>query len=60
MGTEFAGRQTQYEMFYSAAQHVIDSRVFSAFDWDYGCSLVNRCLESYGLESDSMAIGEHT
>jgi 4-hydroxyphenylacetate 3-monooxygenase len=60
VGTEFAGRQTQYEMFYSAAQHVIDSRVFNTFDWDYGCSLVNRCLESYGLESDSMAIGEHS
>ena len=28
VGTEFAGRQLQYEMFYSAAQHVADLHVF--------------------------------
>ena len=34
VGTEFAGRQVQYEMFYSAAQHVVDRQAFRAYDWD--------------------------
>ena len=34
VGTEFAGRQLQYEMFYSAAQHVADLHVFRSFDWE--------------------------
>ncbi len=45
VGTEFAGRQLQYEMFYSAAQHVADARIFHSYDWDIGRELVERCLE---------------
>jgi aromatic ring hydroxylase len=45
VGTEFAGRQLQYEMFYSAAQHVADARIFHSYDWDIGRKLVERCLE---------------
>lgn len=45
VGTEFAGRQLQYEMFYSAAQHVSDARIFHSYDWDRGMALVDRCLE---------------
>lgn len=44
VGTEFAGRQLQYEMFYSAAQHVSDARVFHAYDWDAGRELVDGLL----------------
>lgn len=42
VGTEFAGRQLQYEMFYSAAQHVADLHVFRSFDWDVGRRHVRR------------------
>ena len=34
VGTEFGGRQLQYEMFYSAAQHIADLHVFRAYDWE--------------------------
>jgi 4-hydroxyphenylacetate 3-monooxygenase len=45
VGTEFAGRQLQYEMFYSAAQHVADRQVFRSFDWSVGRRLVRRALD---------------
>jgi 4-hydroxyphenylacetate 3-monooxygenase len=44
VGTEFAGRQLQYEMFYSAAQHISDARIFHSYDWDAGRELVDQCL----------------
>jgi 4-hydroxyphenylacetate 3-monooxygenase len=44
-GTEFAGRQLQYEMFYSAAQHIADLHVFRTFDWDRGRQHVRRAFE---------------
>ena len=50
VGTEFAGRQLQYEMFYSAAQHVVDVRVFHSFDWSEGLGLVEKALAEYDLE----------
>jgi 4-hydroxyphenylacetate 3-monooxygenase len=47
VGTEFAGRQLQYEMFYSAAQPVVNARVFRAYDWEAARALVDRCLGEY-------------
>jgi 4-hydroxyphenylacetate 3-monooxygenase len=44
VGTEFAGRQLQYEMFFSAAQHVADLNVYRAFDWEPGRRHVRRAL----------------
>lgn len=44
IGTEFAGRQLQYEMFYSAAQHICDARVFNSYDWKGARELVDQCL----------------
>lgn len=46
VGTEFAGRQLQYEMFYSAAQHISDARIFKHFDWQTGLEMVEECLQS--------------
>ena len=34
VGTEFGGRQLQYEMFYSASQPVVNRRMFRSYDWD--------------------------
>lgn len=48
VGTEFGGRQLQYEMFYSTAQHIADLRVFRAYDWETGRAHVRRSLE--GIE----------
>jgi 4-hydroxyphenylacetate 3-monooxygenase len=47
VGTEFAGRQLQYEMFYSAAQPIVNTRMFRAYDWDHARALVDRCLGEY-------------
>lgn len=47
VGTEFAGRQLQYEMFFSAAQHIVDRQVYRAFDWDAGRAHVGRFLDEY-------------
>jgi 4-hydroxyphenylacetate 3-monooxygenase len=44
VGTEFAGRQLQYEMFYSASQPVVNRRMFKSYDWQAAKALVDRCL----------------
>jgi 4-hydroxyphenylacetate 3-monooxygenase len=47
VGTEFAGRQLQYEMFYSAAQPVVNTRMFRSYDWERAKAAVERCLGEY-------------
>jgi 4-hydroxyphenylacetate 3-monooxygenase len=47
VGTEYGGRQLQYEMFYSAAQPVVNRRVFGAYDWASAEALVDRLLAEY-------------
>ncbi|HSF07217.1 MAG TPA: 4-hydroxyphenylacetate 3-hydroxylase N-terminal domain-containing protein [Methylomirabilota bacterium] len=44
VGTEFAGRQLQYEMFYSASQPVVNRRMFRSYDWQAAKAMVDRCL----------------
>lgn len=44
VGSEFGGRQLQFEMFSTAAQHVADRNAFRAFDWDRGRAHVRRLL----------------
>jgi 4-hydroxyphenylacetate 3-monooxygenase len=47
VGTEFGGRQLQYEMFYSAAQPVVNTRMFRSYDWVRARAAVDRCLGEY-------------
>ena len=47
VGTEFGGRQLQYEMFYSAAQPVVNTRMFRSYDWAVARAFVDRCLGEY-------------
>ena len=47
VGTEFGGRQLQYEMFYSAAQPVVNTRMFRSYDWPAAKAMVDRCLAEY-------------
>jgi len=44
-GSEFAGRQLQFEMFSTSAQHIADRQVFRSFDWETGRAHVRRLLE---------------
>jgi 4-hydroxyphenylacetate 3-monooxygenase len=47
VGSEFGGRQLQYEMFYSAAQPVVNTRMFRSYDWARARAIVDRCLGEY-------------
>jgi 4-hydroxyphenylacetate 3-monooxygenase len=47
IGTEYGGRQLQYEMFYSAAQPVVNRRMFRAYDWAAARAMVDRLLSEY-------------
>jgi 4-hydroxyphenylacetate 3-monooxygenase len=47
IGTEYGGRQLQYEMFYSAAQPVVNRRMFRSYDWGAARAMVDRLLSEY-------------
>src|SRR5271165_3384425 len=52
VGSEFASRHTQYEMFYAGATFVTKGHSFRTFDWDRCTQLVDRMLDSYSLEDE--------
>ena len=47
IGTEYGGRQLQYEMFYSAAQPVVNRRLYRAYDWRAAKGTVDRLMGEY-------------
>jgi 4-hydroxyphenylacetate 3-monooxygenase len=50
IGSEFASRHTQYEMFYAGATFVTKGHSFRTYDWSQGSDLLNRMLASYDLD----------
>ena len=52
VGSEFASRHTQYEMFYAGATFVTKGHSFRTFDWDRCTGLVDQMLDSYSLENE--------
>ena len=52
VGSEFASRHTQYEMFYSGAAFVTKGHSNRTYDWDRATGMVNRLLASYDLEDE--------
>ena len=50
IGSEFAGRHTQYEMFYAGAQFVTRAHAFRTYDWDRAAALVDSVLDRYSLD----------
>lgn len=50
IGSEFASRHTQYEMFYAGAGFVTRGHSFRTYDWSAATSLVEQVLGSYQLE----------
>ncbi len=44
IGSEFAGRHHQYEMFYAGDPAVVQMRAFGTYGWDAAGDLVDRCL----------------
>ena len=51
LGSEFASRHVQYEMFYAGEPASIQGREFRSFDWMSAEALVDRCLASYDVAS---------
>ena len=45
IGSEFASRHFQYEMFYAGSGSVVQGRLYRNYDWEWARSMVLRCLE---------------
>lgn len=52
VGSEFASRHTQYEMFYAGAGFVTSGHSFRTYDWDCSTALVDRLLDGYNLTEE--------
>lgn len=52
IGSEFASRHTQYEMFYGGAGAVVDANVYRLFDWDRPAALVDDALALMGTPAE--------
>lgn len=50
VGSEFASRHTQYEMFYAGAGFVTRGHSFRTYDWESATGMVERLLASYHLD----------
>ncbi|MFG1357693.1 4-hydroxyphenylacetate 3-hydroxylase family protein [Xanthobacter pseudotagetidis] len=55
VGSEFASRHTQYEMFYAGAGFVVKGHSFRTYDWDGAGALLDRMLGSYSLADEVKA-----
>ncbi|WP_454630655.1 4-hydroxyphenylacetate 3-hydroxylase family protein [Bradyrhizobium cenepequi] len=49
VGSEFASRHLQYEMFYAGAQFVTRGHSYRTYDWDRASSLADRLASNYRL-----------
>lgn len=52
VGSEFASRHTQYEMFYAGASFVVKNHSFRTYDWAAAGALLDRMLGSYQLSDE--------
>ena len=53
IGSEFAGRHTQYEMFYAGAQFVTRGHSLRTYDWDKAAELISTITDRYDLTNGS-------
>lgn len=56
VGSEFASRHSQYEMFFAGATFVTKAHAFRTFDWKDAGALLDKMLASYDL-ADELAPG---
>ena len=49
IGSEFASRHTQYEMFYAGARFVTTAHSYRTYDWAAARGMVDDLLSTYGL-----------
>ncbi|MER5185459.1 4-hydroxyphenylacetate 3-hydroxylase N-terminal domain-containing protein [Streptomyces sp. NPDC002896] len=55
VGSEFASRHQQYEMFYAGAPFLVRSRMSQMYDFERATALVDRALAGYGVEGPQAA-----
>lgn len=53
VGSEFASRHSQYEMFYAGATFVTKGHAFRTYDWKNAAVLLDKVLSSYGLADET-------
>ncbi len=53
VGSEFASRHTQYEMFYAGATFVTKNHSYRTYDWDESKALVDQVLNNYSLSDET-------
>ena len=49
IGSEFASRHIQFELFYAGAGYVVRNNSYRTYDWDRATGMVDALLNSYGL-----------
>jgi 4-hydroxyphenylacetate 3-monooxygenase len=54
IGSEFASRHIQYEMFYAAPNFINRRHSYRTFDWKGAIGSVERLLNSYSLEEEAL------
>ena len=52
VGSEYASRHTQYEMFYAGAPFVTKGHSFRCYDWQTSTDLLDGFLDGYDLEEE--------
>ena len=57
VGSEFAGRHTQYEMFYAGAQFVTRGHSYRTYDWPGAARLVDDMLARHDLAASMGGVG---
>jgi 4-hydroxyphenylacetate 3-monooxygenase len=55
VGSEFASRHQQYEMFYAGAPFLVRARMSQVYDFDRATALVDRALAGYGAGGPTAA-----
>jgi 4-hydroxyphenylacetate 3-monooxygenase len=60
VGSEFASRHLQYEMFYAGAQFVTRGHSYRTYDWDRATAMATRIMNSYDLEDSKQSAGNAT
>jgi 4-hydroxyphenylacetate 3-monooxygenase len=52
IGSEFASRHTQYEMFYAGARFTTAGHSFRTYDWGKGATMIEHLMNSYQLSDE--------
>lgn len=52
VGSEFASRHTQYEMFYAGASFVTKNNSYRTFDWSRSRAMVDKLSSGYSLDDE--------